>query len=93
MRSSNPDDYRNDVLAKIIFKILNPLGNHDECCIISMHAYCYECLGKRGNFYDDVANCPSWFPPLVKFRRPNHPKGLRVYTNVEFSIAIFSDMQ
>ena len=30
-------------------------------------------IGKRSNFYDDLSNCPAWFPNS-RVQRPNHPK-------------------
>lgn len=77
LTSRDPNDYRNDVLAKIIPRILNPLGN----MIITVTILWYLPLngsfylaGKR-MYYDDQSNCPTWFPKSnVTFRRPNHPK-------------------
>ena len=76
LRSKDPNVYRNDVLAKVIPRILNPLGKlHIAIGFTYLSSFIMLIIfSEKRKFYDDPLNCPSWFPSTVKFRRPNHPK-------------------
>ena len=68
-----PADLTTDTLYKLTNRVLNPWRKygvrHENHC---KHVY----AGRKGGFYRDIRNKPSWFPLEMEFKCPSHQEGV-----------------
>ena len=73
LHSSNPDDFRNDQLRKLIPALVDPkrknTAESSTYCFPSHHSI------ELKHFYGDPANKQDWYPQGVPFKSPNHVRG------------------